>query len=108
MTTQQPTLLQLADEYARDYFMGREYDARKRLQAAIIVAEADALKAEQKAVADEREACAALAKATCSHEATFFGNGFNTAALEIEKAIRARGNQPAELDSNNQSLRPQI
>lgn len=106
--TSPTNLLQLADEYAKAYFMGRGDDARKRFQAAVIVAETAAFEAEQKAVADEREACAALAKATCSHKTIFFENEFNTTALEIEKAIRARGNQPAELDSNNQSLRPQI
>ena len=30
------TILELADQYAKDYFMGRPEDARKRLQAAIM------------------------------------------------------------------------
>lgn len=34
-----PTLLELADKYAKDYFMGRGDDSRKRLQAAITVLE---------------------------------------------------------------------
>jgi len=56
----QPTLLELADQYAKEYFMGRGEDARKRLQAAIIHAEVAA----DKAVTDEREACAVVAENT--------------------------------------------
>jgi len=53
----QPTLLELADQYAKEYFMGRGEDARKRLQAAIIHSEVAA----DKAVTDAREVCAVVA-----------------------------------------------
>lgn len=39
----------------------------------------------------EREACAQVAATTCSPAATAFGNGYNQAALDVERAIRARG-----------------
>ena len=78
--TSPTNLLQLADDYAhaKTYFKDQGSEVRKRLQAAIIVAETDALKAEQKAVADEREACAAIAE-----------NG-PTPNPDIASAIRAR------------------
>lgn len=53
--TSPSNLLQLADEYAKAYFMGRGDEARKRLQAAIIVAETEALKAEQAAAQAARD-----------------------------------------------------
>lgn len=37
-----PTILELADQYAKDYFMGRPEDARKRLQAAIMASDTKA------------------------------------------------------------------
>ena len=49
MPLQQPTLLQLADRYAKAYFMGHGEDARKRLQAAIMEAETNAFNAVKKA-----------------------------------------------------------
>lgn len=47
-----PTILELADDYAKAYFMGRPEDARKRLQAAVMNAETEA----HRAVLVEREA----------------------------------------------------
>lgn len=69
-----PTLLELADTYARNYFMGRSDDSRKRLQAAIMTAETKA----HNDVLEENAACLAIAE---SH-----ANPLNIAA-----AIRARG-----------------
>ena len=53
MSLQQPTLLQLADKYAKAYSMGRGEDARKRLQAAIMEAEINAFNAVKKATESE-------------------------------------------------------
>jgi len=48
----QPTILELADKYAKEYYMGRDEEARKRLQAAIINNETNAY-SELKKVQDE-------------------------------------------------------
>lgn len=44
-----PTILELADEYAKAYFMGRPEEARKKLQAAVMTAEVEAHAAEKAA-----------------------------------------------------------
>lgn len=46
------TILELADQYAKDYFMGRPEDARKRLQAAIMASDTKAF-TELKTTQDE-------------------------------------------------------
>jgi len=51
----QPTILELADKYAKEYYMGRDEEARKRLQAAIINNETNAY-AELKKVQEELDA----------------------------------------------------
>ena len=43
----------------------------------------------KQAVCDAYEDAAKVATTTCHHEATFFANGFNQAALNIEAGIRA-------------------
>ena len=43
----------------------------------------------KQAVRDAYEDAAKVATTTCHHEATFFANGFNQAALNIEAGIRA-------------------
>ena len=43
----------------------------------------------KQAVRDAYEDAAKVATTTCHHEATFFANGFNQAALDIEAGIRA-------------------
>ena len=43
----------------------------------------------KQAVRDAYEDAAKVAATTCHHEATFFANGFNQAALNIEAGIRA-------------------
>jgi len=63
----QPTILELADKYAKEYYMGRDEEARKRLQAAIINNETNAY-SELKKVQDELEA---LKKLMAEHGHTF-------------------------------------
>ena len=48
------TILELADKYAKAYFMGNGDDARKRLHAAIINAETEAHEAVMNAFATAR------------------------------------------------------
>ena len=43
----------------------------------------------KQAVRDAYEDAAKVATTTCHHEATFFANGFNQAALNIEAGLRA-------------------
>ena len=43
----------------------------------------------KQAVRDAYEDAAKVATTTCHHESTFFANGFNQAALNIEAGIRA-------------------
>ena len=43
----------------------------------------------KQAVRDAYEDAAKVATTTCHHEVTFFANGFNQAALNIEAGIRA-------------------
>ena len=74
------TILELADEYAKEYFIGRPEDARKRLHAAIINAETEA----HNAVLKEREACAVVCE-------TQSGGGSYQVRDMLARTIRARG-----------------
>lgn len=58
MAHQEPTLLELADKYAKEYFMGRGDAARTRLQTAIINSEV-ANHTELERLATERDAALA-------------------------------------------------
>jgi len=48
-------------------------------------------RAVREAMAAEREACATIARRTCAAGKTGFDDGYNQAAIDIEKAIRDRG-----------------
>ncbi len=80
MTSGTHPLLQLADEYSKH----GDADARKRLYAAILNAEREALEAEKAAVAAEREACA---KACEAIDPFLNPNDY----IGCAEAIRARG-----------------
>lgn len=56
----QPTILELADRYAKEYFMGRQDEPRKQLQAAIMNSETAAHNELQK-VKDELDALKTVA-----------------------------------------------
>lgn len=51
----------------------------------------------------EREACAQIARQTCSPLSSDYGNGYNQAALDIEEAILARS-QPEIVPQGSPSI----
>lgn len=70
MTSPSPTILELADLYAKAYFMGRGEDARKTLQAAIIRQETDAFQAELRLKAEVKSLEEMLDESIAQHAET--------------------------------------
>jgi len=92
----QPTILELADKYAKEYYMGRDEEARKRLQAAVINAETAAF-TELKKVQGELDAmrmaateCASTLKLIRDNHWTHWHETHrDMASKALSKAIKA-------------------